>query len=301
MGRRLRHHLPGSPFHLTARVQGRGPLFCGLEGRVTRAVLQATARSDVRLLAWAIMPNHLHLVVIQGKRPLSSYMQPLMRRLAWMASTVHGHDGHVFERRFHSLPCLDPDHLRNAIAYVHLNFVRAGLRATADDACASSHQYYARIGRHPSSPSELDVERGLRLFCDVAAPDAGTRAADYQRFIGWRMAADRAERAGTVAPPPPTCRAGNSYWATEMCTWSMGEGTKMRLDLPEIARAVLLEHEPGMSLEVLRSGERMRPLVRVRRRFIARALENGHSGVRIAEYLRISSSAVSLAISSRPA
>src|SRR5690606_3438891 len=64
MGRRLRSQLPGVPFHVTARVQGHGPLFSGLERVIGARIVAAPRRSDATLLAFAVMPNHLHALLL---------------------------------------------------------------------------------------------------------------------------------------------------------------------------------------------------------------------------------------------
>lgn len=132
MGRQLRPQLPGVPFHVTARVQGRAAWFTGVERPLENRILAAPRRSDATLLAYAVMPNHLHLVVVQGSQPLSQLMQPLLTRIALLVQRRTGREGHIFERRFRASPCLDPDYLRNAIAYVHLmDFVRSCARTSA--------------------------------------------------------------------------------------------------------------------------------------------------------------------------
>ena len=82
MGRTRRPHLPGVPFHLVARAQGKAPLFIGLEATVARMVREQVERTGGQLLSYAIMPNHLHIVYVQGVQPLAAFMQPLLRRLA---------------------------------------------------------------------------------------------------------------------------------------------------------------------------------------------------------------------------
>jgi len=296
MGRRLRHHLPGTAFHLTSRVQGRGPLLAGIEPAAIAAIRRATRRSDVRLLAWAIMPNHLHIVLIQGRLPLSAYMQPLMRRLAWLVAQLTSHEGHVFERRFHSTPCSDAFHLRNAIAYTHLNPVRAGHCATPDLAAATTHQWYAGSGGQGKGvPPELHAALGLRMFAPTCPSSEPAHVDAYREFMDWRVQADAAHRLGTLAPVAPSCSGGNIYWRDELCRWPDAVLPGAQLDLRDLALRVVEEVAPGLPLDTLRGADRSAAVVRVRDRFILRARDIGHSGVRIAEFLGISSSAVSAA------
>ncbi|HSJ23250.1 MAG TPA: transposase [Longimicrobiales bacterium] len=300
MGRRLRHYLPGMPFHLTARIQGREPLFYGLERPASEAILHASRRSDVRLLAWAIMPNHMHVVVIQGNQPLGAFMLPLMRRLAWLVSRHHSRDGHVFERRYHSEPCMDGYHLRNAIVYTHLNPVRAHFCASADESTSTSHLWYTRgvaIADSPGNdgqvPPELELRAGLRLFAGPDAHDVNSQVAGYRNFVEWRVEADAARTLGVPIPPPPPCSGGDQFWNTHVLRWTRHSGRSVPADLRRLAEIVLNEHAPQTTLDELRSGGRTRSLVKLRRLFITRARQDGHTGVRIAAFLGVSSTTVS--------
>src|SRR5688572_16965702 len=145
MGRMLRPRAPGVPFHVTARIQWRKPLLSGMEAVAMQVIDDSRDVTDAAVAAHAIMPNHLHLLVIQGSFPLSALMQPLLRRLALAVQRHTGRDGHVFERRFTHKMCMDPDYLRNAIAYIHLNAARKGFCTGADDFEWCSHSAYRAV------------------------------------------------------------------------------------------------------------------------------------------------------------
>ena len=302
MGRRLRPHLPGMPFHVTARLQGRSPWFNDIERAVARRILLAPRRSDADLLAYAVMPNHLHLVVVQGRQPLSQFMQPLLRRIALLVQRSTCREGHVFERRFHASPCLDAEYFRNAIAYVHLNALRANLcsRLEAYEWC--SHGAYSRPAHAlEGTRNGISVEQALRVF-SAHTGDTLTRCqANYLLFMDWRRAMDAhraAEENGFQAglpPDRPGTAGGDTYWDSNFSSIrSLDEaGGRPRQDLPEIARGTLSELAPEMELELLRAGYRTKAVVRVRRRFILRALGAGHKGGVIARFLNIAPTTVS--------
>jgi putative transposase len=301
MGRRLRPQLPGVPFHLTARVQGREPVFRNHERFVVSRILDTQRRSDAALLAYAVMPNHLHVVILQKRQPIGEFMQPLLRRIALLVQHRLGREGHVFERRFHSSPCLDPDYFRNAIAYVHLNGVRAGLCTNVDHYEWCSHASYLSLADDHSRSMHVPMENGLRLFASREGQSLNECRDDYCAFLEWRCAMDahlaacETERP-TLRPEPPCTLGGDMHWhryyasATLQMTLPPG---RSRPDLRDIARATLDDVAPDMELEQLRSGDRAKAVVRVRRRFILRALEAGHQGWIVARFVGISPSAVS--------
>jgi DNA-binding NarL/FixJ family response regulator len=65
------------------------------------------------------------------------------------------------------------------------------------------------------------------------------------------------------------------------------------MDLRDHVRIALKDVEPDLPLDLLRSGSVSRPLVRVRRQVVARALSAGYAGGSIAGFLNISPSSVS--------
>jgi len=88
------------------------------------------------------MSNHVHLV-LTGREPdsLSKTMGRAHRRHARWVNLRHGWSGHLWANRFHS-SLLDEIHLRNAICYVELNPVRAGMVTRAEDYRWSSARFH---------------------------------------------------------------------------------------------------------------------------------------------------------------
>lgn len=81
----------------------------------------------VRCLAFAIMPNHFHLVVETGPTPLSRVMHRLGTAHAMDFNRRHDRVGHLFQNRFKSKLVRDDAGVLAVVRYVHLNPVRAGL------------------------------------------------------------------------------------------------------------------------------------------------------------------------------
>jgi REP element-mobilizing transposase RayT len=262
---------------------------------------ETTRRSDARLVAYAVMPNHLHVVLIQGDRPLSAYMQPLLCRIALLVQRRHRREGHVFERRYRESACTDAEYFRNAVAYVHLNPVRARLCNDPSSYDWTSHRAFC--GRTAvSARFEMNIAAALRAFEVAECASARDRRAAYFNFLGWRVRMDAFLAAGgqpadPAAPARPWCRAGDAHWAREVGVADRGAPEPVqprpRADLRQIARQIIAEDAPGMNLDWVRSGERTRTLVVVRRRVIARALDAGHTRSQIARYLQVSLTTVS--------
>lgn len=311
MGRERRPYLPGAVFHLTTRTQGHEPWFTPItRTRVVDYLAEAIRASDARLLAYAIMPNHLHIVLQQGRSALERVMQPFLRRVAALVQRSHGVQGHVFERRFGDHPCLDPHYARTVIVYTNLNPVRAGLVEEPQDYAWSSHPWYlAPAGVPDHLAPVLAVDDALRLF---APRDGCTRAdlrAAYVAYVEWRMRCARhrtAEARGEVtgpAPPAPALRGGDRCWSSTFAPLFRGatipglvsaaDAQTTRADLAEIAKQTLAEQAPHIPLDLVRSAYKGREVVRVRRVMIRRMSAAGHRGTPIACYLRVGQQCVS--------
>lgn len=310
MPRHKRSYLPGAVFHLTARTQGREPWFTeALRSPIVACVASTIRVSDARLLAYAIMPNHLHLVIIQGECSLGRVMQPLLRRVAFLVQRAHQTEGHVFERRFRERACLDPGYVRNAILYTHLNPVRAGLAGDPATYHWTSHGLYATEEERPSCMiGVLAADHALSLFAPRERLELPALRRAYREHVGWRVRCDLHEMAEALgkangpAPGPPSVLSGDMYWARAFAVpfrpsaqRSGREGLVRapRTDLREIAVRTLAEQAPGLELERVRSGDKGRAVVRIRRIMVPRMSAAGHRGGAIARFLRVSDQCVS--------
>jgi putative transposase len=129
MPRVARRDAPGCVHHVTARGIEKRAIFyddrdCCRFLDLLEEVLQDTA---VVCFAWALMPNHFHLVLRTTEQPLRRVMARLNTAYAVGFNLRHGRVGHLFQNRYHSKIIGDDDYLRVAIRYVHLNPLRAGI------------------------------------------------------------------------------------------------------------------------------------------------------------------------------
>lgn len=304
MGRLLRPRLPGVPFHITARTQEHEPLFEGVEEQVATMIRTSIHYSDAELLAYAVMQNHIHVIVVQGRRPLGEFMQPLLRRIALRIIQRTGRRGHVFRGRFGHSACQDPEYFRSMVAYVHLNPVRAGICRTPADYPWTSHRDYAS-GPGPDSPTRyaLAVEQGVRAFACASEQTSERCRRDYRAFVRWRLAMDQYLDADCDSlhplPRAPLSIGGDLHWYREYGSTRplRVAGTAVpetrAMDLRDHVQAALRDLDPDMPIELLRSGGSTRPLVRIRKQVIARALSAGYVGTRVAAFLNISPTSVS--------
>lgn len=303
--------MPGVVFHLTARTQDGKPRFRpDIRPRIVEFIGEAVGQSDARLLAYAVMSNHLHVVVQQGEWELGEVMQPLLRRTALLVHSREGTRGHVFERPFRDRGCLDPYHARNAIVYAHLNPVRASITDHPADYHCSSHDLYA----HPETAnprSPVDTATGLRLFVPDPEAASSERGRGYRRYVVWRLERDRRgadpDDVADLPTEPEEFRVAGPWGRVyaplfptrSPCDSSAAGRDRPKRDLRDIARQVFAESNAGQGLELdhVRSGRRRADLVRMRRLMVWQMAQAGHRVCDIARYMRVSDQCVSAILS----
>jgi len=85
----------------------------------------AMGKCGGKCLAWCLMPNHFHLLILRGTRPLSELMRRLMTGYAINFNVRHKRAGHVFQNRYKAILCETDEYLLELVAYIHLNPLRA--------------------------------------------------------------------------------------------------------------------------------------------------------------------------------
>ena len=77
--------------------------------------------------AWALIPNHFHLLLRTGEVPISTVMRRLLTGYAVWYNLRYRRRGHLFQNRFKSILCQEDVYLLELVRYIHLNPIRARL------------------------------------------------------------------------------------------------------------------------------------------------------------------------------
>lgn len=161
MSRPPRPVFAGATYHITARGNNSEAIFVDDADRYAYLVSLARALRtlDARLFAYALMTNHVHLVLRTAQPNVSALVQWLHTRYAKHFNRRHGRANHVFGDRFRSRVIDDDLYLVDATVYLHLNPWRAGLAAHPADYPWTSYQAYVAGG-----PVMVDVRPVLEIF-----------------------------------------------------------------------------------------------------------------------------------------
>jgi REP element-mobilizing transposase RayT len=165
MPRALRQEREGGIYHVFARGVNRGRVFVDREdySRYLGLLAAAVDRHGWNLLAYCLMPNHVHLVIETPQPNLSSGMQWLQGLYAQEFNERHSRVGHLFQGRFRDELADDPAYLETLVGYVALNPVAAVLCSRPEDWPWSSH-FLVSAG---AVPKWLAHSRLLKLLGDV--------------------------------------------------------------------------------------------------------------------------------------
>ena len=83
--------------------------------------------TQTQCYAWALVPNHFHLLLRTGPTSLKKVMGRLMTGYAVTFNKRHKRSGHLFQNRYKSVVCEEDAYLLELVRYIHLNPLRADL------------------------------------------------------------------------------------------------------------------------------------------------------------------------------
>lgn len=91
------------------------------------------------LYAYCLMGNHVHLLLQEGKEPLSQIFKRLGVRYVYWYNWKYQRTGHLFQDRFKSEPIEDDTHFLAVLRYIYQNPIKAGICKRPEDYPWSSY------------------------------------------------------------------------------------------------------------------------------------------------------------------
>ncbi len=159
MPRLPRLDIPGLIYHVIFRGIERKEIFRGdadFKELLSRLSSLAGAE-DMKVYGFALMPNHVHLLVRPLKMTLPTFMRRLLTGYAIYFNRKHRRAGHLFQNRYKSFAVEEDTYFLELIRYIHLNPVRAGIISDLDRLVLYPYTgYSALMGRTKYSFMEVD-------------------------------------------------------------------------------------------------------------------------------------------------
>src|SRR5258708_2724939 len=135
MPRNARCVEPGLAYHVTQRGTNRQRVFfsAGDHRMYLSLVREQLEESAGRVLAYCMMTNHVHLVVVPERvDSLAVLFRRVHGRFAQYMNVRRHRSGHLWQQRYFSCP-LSERHMWIALKYVEQNPCRAGMMRRAEE------------------------------------------------------------------------------------------------------------------------------------------------------------------------
>jgi putative transposase len=163
MARIARVVVPDVPHHVTQRGNRGVQVFLTPDDhqRYLLWLADYASRAGLKVWAYCLMPNHVHLVVVPSRlESIAQVLGPLHMRYSQRINLRHSWSGHLWQARYYSCP-LDDAHLWHAVRYVERNPVRAGITPVAEAYPWSSASAHAGLRIDPVLANDLPFQHEI--------------------------------------------------------------------------------------------------------------------------------------------
>ena len=180
MPRKARIDAPGALHHIIIRGIERRRIFADDDDRNNFIDRLGDILTDTETFcfSWALLPNHVHLLLRTGKTSLSTVMRRLLTGYAVSYNRRHRRHGHLFQNRYKSILCQEDPYLIELVRYIHLNPLRAKLVVNLKELDTYPYSgHSALMGKVPRDFQEIEFV--LKLFSQKVS----TARKSYRAFL----------------------------------------------------------------------------------------------------------------------
>lgn len=135
MSRPLRIQYPDAYYHVTCRGNEQRKIFRDADDR--KEFFRLLARSaeiyEVQVLAYALMPNHFHLLICTPKGNLSEFMRHFNISYTGLFNRKYKRSGHLYQGRYKAFLIDKDNYLLEVSRYIHLNPLRMRSKESLDE------------------------------------------------------------------------------------------------------------------------------------------------------------------------
>ena len=180
MPRKARIDAPGALHHIICRGIERRNIFRDNTDRKRFVERLGTVLQwgDTPCYAWALLPNHFHLLLKTGNEPIAGVMRRLLTGFAVTFNHRHRRCGRLFQNRYKSILCQENTYLLELVRYIHLNPVRAGIVKNLN-----SLDRYPYTGHGPLIGKRELCWQVTELVLDCFGPDKAAAGKRYRAFV----------------------------------------------------------------------------------------------------------------------
>ena len=164
MPRQSRIDAPGALHHIMIRGIERNDIFKDNKDRdnfIERlgSIVKETSTS---CFAWALLSNHVHLLLRTGTDSISTVMIRLLTGYAVTYNRRHKRHGQLFQNRYKSILCQEDPYLMELVRYIHLNPLRANIVDNYSRLCSYKYSGHSNIlGNNVNDWQDVDYVLGF--------------------------------------------------------------------------------------------------------------------------------------------
>ena len=152
-------------YHITQRAPGREIIFVENKDYLRFLYLMEETAKDFKIdiLCFALLPNHLHILLKIKVKNLDKAMKHLFQRYAQWFNKKYQRKGHVFCGVYRAAFCQDNDYLITISLYIHLNPLKAKLTKNV-----FSYKWFSlRVYIEPLKKSFVNAEYILSILGEL--------------------------------------------------------------------------------------------------------------------------------------
>jgi REP element-mobilizing transposase RayT len=280
MARKPRIEYNSAFYHVITRGNQRQEIFKDKHDytRYLAILADYKERHKYLLYAYALMNNHVHLLIQTQETPLSKILQGINQRYTIYFNKKYKTIGHLFQGRYKAILCDKDEYLLTLVKYIHLNPVRAGIVKNADKYEWSSHCFY--IEKHDREDIIIDMEQVLGIFSKGKAKARRL----YRVYMNEGLEVGKEDIYSTIdqrilGDERFAEKVSEEYKAEVISTKRLKEYT-----LGDIVSGI--ENAYEITLKELRSKGKDRDIMLCRKLFSVVAREYGYKGKDIAGHIR---------------
>ena len=150
MSKLLRYHAPGQYCFITSVVAERQPILVQHAAFLARALHRAHQRSVFSLIAWVVLPDHVHGILLVPDGNTSRIVQQVKQSFSRQHRGLTGIGGPVWQHRYWDHIIRSEEDMRRQIGYIHYNPVKHGLVDSPSKWPLTSFRRYLRQGIYQS-------------------------------------------------------------------------------------------------------------------------------------------------------
>ena len=286
MPRKPRIEFEGAFYHVITRGNQRQKIFRDTADyeKFLQILTIYKNRYHYRLYVYALMGNHVHLLIETGKTPLSKVFQGINQSYTLYFNRRYKTIGHLFQGRYKAILCDWDNYLLALLKYIHQNPLRACIAETLEAYRWCSHQAYT--GKH--NPLGLvDVDQVLRMFSE-------NKVRARRHYRAYMDNGETINKKDVYATIDQRVQGDDAFVdrVLEQYDGAIKKEPKTKEhSLAAISRAV--ETLFTVPLDQLRSSGKVRSIMRARRVLAVTAKAYGYRGREIANHLRKDPASVS--------